>query len=70
MSRTYRHWTFMSVKWWNCEHWKITSMSFYGYHKARRVRKEIRHSIRCINRTMFAHGIYEPIIEIGGEYFD
>jgi len=70
MSRTKRYWSDKPSKWWDNEPWKRCSMTFFGYHKARHIRKGIRHSIRCIHSTLFAHGIYEPVIEIGGEYFD
>ena len=70
MSRTKRCWSDYPLKWWDNEPWKRCSMTVFGYHRARRIRKEIRRSIRCINRTLFAHEIYEPILEIGGEYFD
>ena len=54
---------------WDEIDWEDES-GIIAHHKARRIRKGIRHSIRCINRTMFSHGMYEPILEIGGEYFD
>jgi len=73
MSRTYRCWhEFRSDHWiFKCyDHWKLTSMSVFGYHKAKKIRKELRKSIRCINRTNFAKKYYEPILEVWGEYFD
>jgi hypothetical protein len=53
--------------------WKLTAMSFFGYHKKRILRKFERHSIRCHHRTMFAHGRFDNIINYknsSGEYFD
>ena len=50
--------------------WKKVSMDSFGHYRARNMRKAIRHSIRVQNRCMFARNEYEPIIEIGGEYFD
>lgn len=64
MSRTYRCWSKSK------EHWKQSSMLVFGYYKKRRIRKEIRRSIRCTNRTLFSHIIYEPILEVKDEYFD
>jgi len=73
MSRTYRCWDEFKDDYWLFEYidqWRLTSMIVFGYHKARKIRKELRHSIRCINRTNFARKYYEPILEIGGRYFD
>jgi len=73
MTRTYRIWnkSKYSNRWLEYdERWKLNTMSVFGYHKEKKIRKSIRHSIRCINRTKFRHNIYEPILEINGEYFD
>ena len=70
MSRTKRCWSCLPISKWDCEPWKRTVRSTFGYHRTRRIRKEIRKSIRSVNRTMFAKGYFEPIIEVGGEWFD
>ena len=67
MSRTKRIWSGLETY---IESWKCDSMYFFGHHRARTIRKAIRHSIRVRNRCMFARDQYEPIIEIGGEWFD
>jgi len=50
--------------------WKLDSMSVF-YHKKRKwLRKEMRHTIRCQNRTRFAHGLFEPYKHAKIDYFD
>ena len=76
MSRTLRWWNKHPQNderrfgWFDCVVWKADSRQVFGYKKERYIRKELRHSIRCKNRTMFAHDIYEPLLEIRGERFD
>lgn len=67
MSRTQRVWDSTED---DVELWKCNSMSVFGHHKIRWIRKAIRHSIRVQNRCMFARNEYDPILEIGGEWFD
>lgn len=73
MSRTKRIWDYkeyMQDIFEYIESWKCDSMCVFGHHRARNIRKAIRHSIRVQNRCMFARNEYDPIIEIGGEWFD
>ena len=50
--------------------WKLDSMGVFYHHKRKWLRREIRHTIRCQNRTRFAHKIYEPYIHTKIDYFD
>lgn len=77
MSRTMRWWdkhnpieSRRGWGWFDGETWKLDSMQVFGYKKERHIRKSIRHSIRSQNRTRLAHGIFIPLLEIKGEYFD
>ena len=71
MGKTIRHW----VKGFRPEHntrpwrytnkkiWKLKTINVHGKHIKKFMRKDLRHSIRCQNRTRFSHAIYEPLIE-------
>lgn len=53
------------------EPWKKSTQSALGHHKAKKIRKYMRHSKRSVNRTRFAREQYEPEHELcGDEYFD
>lgn len=50
--------------------WVLTGKMVFYHHKCKWLRKEMRHTIRCQNRTRFAHGIYEPYKHAKIDYFD
>lgn len=70
MSRTKRIMMKREITKYDDEPWKRTTINTFGYRRKRSIRKRMRHSIRSKNRSNFSRGVFEPIIEISGEYFD
>ena len=50
--------------------WKLDAMAVFYHHKRKWLRKEIRHTIRCQNRTRFAHNCFDLFKHAKIDYFD